>query len=174
MPGGLLEDSYFKRTPWTSGGEYARLIVRDTSSVYYVRMFDSLRGLDPTVFFTPGRNGYLLFSKNADSRRNAWTQRVPVRIRAMLAAGDRLFVAGPPDVVDPKDPLGASKAAKAACYTSSTRPPASIVPNTVCPRRPSSTAQPPPAGSCTWPPKTAASRASVPCLIRNATGRQAT
>jgi outer membrane protein assembly factor BamB len=107
VPGGLLEDSYFKRTPWTSGGQYARLIVRDTSSVYYVRMFDSLRGLDPTVFFTPGRNGYLLFSKNADSRNNAWTQRIPVRIRAMLAAGDRLFVAGPPDVVDPKDPLGA-------------------------------------------------------------------
>ena len=26
VPGGLLEDSYFKRTPWTSGGEYARLV----------------------------------------------------------------------------------------------------------------------------------------------------
>jgi hypothetical protein len=104
---GLLEDSYFKRMAWTSGGEYARLIVRDKQSVYYVRMFDSLRGLDPTVFFTPGRNGYLLFSKRDGGRGNAWSQRVPVRIRAMALAGERLFAAGPPDVVDPKDPLGA-------------------------------------------------------------------
>ena len=107
LPAGLLDDSYFKRTPWTYDGEYARLLVRDTSSAYYVRMFDTLRALDPTVFFTPGRNGYLLFSKNTDSRQAAWTRRVPVRIRAMLAAGDRVYVAGPPDVVDPQDPLGA-------------------------------------------------------------------
>jgi outer membrane protein assembly factor BamB len=32
---------------------------------------------------------------------------VPVRVRAMAQTRDRLFVAGPPDVVDAKDPLGA-------------------------------------------------------------------
>jgi hypothetical protein len=103
----LLEDSYFKRTPWTAEGEYARLIVRDNRSVYYVRMFDTLRALDPTVFFTPGRQGYLLFSKATAEHQHSWRQRIPVRIRAMLAAEDRLAVAGPPDVVDPQDPLGA-------------------------------------------------------------------
>ena len=79
-----LDDSYFKRMPWTLGGEYcAADRARQQSSVYYVRMFDSLRGLDPTVFFTPGRNGYLLFSKNAAGRAQRWSQRVRVRIRAM-------------------------------------------------------------------------------------------
>ncbi len=109
---GLLEDSYFKRVPWTFGGEYARLIVHDNRSVYYVRMFDSLRGLDPTVFFTPGAKGYLLFAKHMEGGRGAWSGRIPVRVRAMVLSADRLFVAGPPDVVDPKDPLGAFEGRK--------------------------------------------------------------
>ena len=65
VDGGYLEDSYFKRTPWRTGaGEYGRVIVRDSRSAYYVRQFDSLRGLDPSVFFTPGKDGYLLFASN--------------------------------------------------------------------------------------------------------------
>lgn len=109
---GFLEDSYFKRMPWKFGGEYARLIAHDTRSVYYVRMFDSLRGLDPTVFFTPSSKGYLLFAKNVKGNRSTWSERIPVRIRAMVLATGRLFVAGPPDVVDPKDPLGAFEGRK--------------------------------------------------------------
>ncbi len=111
---GLLEDSYFKRMAWTfdKGGDYARLIVHDNRSAYFVRMFDTLRGLDPTVYFTPGQKGYLLFAKNVKGKGNAWMERVPVRIRAMVLAGDRLFVAGPPDVMDAEDPLGAFEGRK--------------------------------------------------------------
>jgi len=111
---GLLEDSYFKRVPWTygKGADYGRLIVHDKRSVYYVRMFDTLRGLDPSVFFTPGKEGYLLFAKNAKGGRRTWMERVPVRIRAMVLTPARLFVAGPPDVVDAKDPLGAFEGRK--------------------------------------------------------------
>ena len=109
---GFLEDSYFKRMPWKFGGEYARLIAHDTRSVYYVRMFDSLRGLDPTVFFTPSNKGYLLFAKNVKGNRSTWSERIPVRIRAMVLATGRLFVAGPPDVVDRQDPLGAFEGRK--------------------------------------------------------------
>lgn len=36
-----------------------------------------------------------------------WQKLVPLRIRAMVLAGDHLFAAGPPDVVDPADPLAA-------------------------------------------------------------------
>ncbi|HUT35051.1 MAG TPA: PQQ-binding-like beta-propeller repeat protein [Planctomycetota bacterium] len=111
---GFLDDSYFKRTPWTLGGEYARLIVHDSRLVCYVRMFDSLRGLDPTVYFTPGAKGYLLFAKDAGGKRSLWSQRVPVRIRAMVLAAGRLFVAGPPDLLEPKDPLGAFEGRKGA------------------------------------------------------------
>jgi hypothetical protein len=41
-----------------------------------------------------------------------WQEMVPVRIRAMLLAGDRLFAAGVPDVVDEKDPLAAFEGRK--------------------------------------------------------------
>ena len=75
-------------------------------------MFDSLRGLDPTVFFTPGAKGYLLLANPLNGRQSDWSYRVPVRIRAMLLAGDRLLTAGPPDVVDPQDPLGAFEGRK--------------------------------------------------------------
>jgi hypothetical protein len=36
-----------------------------------------------------------------------WQKMIPLRIRAMLLAGDRLFAAGTPDIVDPKDPSAA-------------------------------------------------------------------
>ena len=106
---GYLDDTYFKRTPWTfgDGQNYGRLLVHDSQSIYFVRMFDSLKGLDPMVFFTPGAKGYLLFAKNLGGKRDAWSTRVPVRIRAMVCADHRLIVAGPPDSINPRDPLGA-------------------------------------------------------------------
>ena len=41
------------------------------------------------------------------ARPPLWAQWLPIRIRAMVATRDTLFVAGPPDVLDPKDPLAA-------------------------------------------------------------------
>jgi len=112
--GGLLDDSYFKRTPWTFGPKdnYARLIVHDEQAAYFLRMFDSLRGLDPNVYFTPGKEGYLLFAIDKETGEQTWQKRVPVRVNAMVATDDLLFVAGSPDVVDPKDPLGAFEGRK--------------------------------------------------------------
>ena len=43
-----------------------------------------------------------------------WRQWLPVRIRAMVKAGDTLFVAGAPDVFDAKDPYAAFEARKGA------------------------------------------------------------
>jgi len=43
-----------------------------------------------------------------------WTHWLPVRIRAMVKAGDTLFVAGAPDIFDPKDPYAAFEARKGA------------------------------------------------------------
>ncbi len=103
---GYLDDTYFKRAPWQIAGEFGRLAVFDEHEAIVIRQFDTLRGLDPTVYFTPGSKGYLLFAKNMSGRRSTWLTRIPVRVRAMVLAGDRLFVAGPPDVLDPKDPLG--------------------------------------------------------------------
>jgi outer membrane protein assembly factor BamB len=118
--GGLLDDSYFKRAPWsfaratskTPSSGYGRLIVHDKNTAFFARMFDTLRGLDPTVYFTPGKKGYLLFAKDKNSGRQTWTQRIPVRVRTMVSTDQYLFTAGPPDVVDPNDPLGAFEGRK--------------------------------------------------------------
>ena len=106
--GGLLDDAYFKRMPWSMGRSgHARLVVHDGRRAYCLRMFDSLQGLDPKVYFTPGKQGYLLFAHDLKSGANAWEQRIPIRGRAMVVTGDQLCVAGPPDVVDADDPLAA-------------------------------------------------------------------
>ena len=112
VPGGMLDGSYFKRIPWRMANDTARMLVHDKRSVYYVRMFDSLEGLNPDVYFTPGAKGYLLFAKGAEGGKRSWAGRIPVRIRAMVVAGGRLFVAGPPDVLERDDPLGAFEGRK--------------------------------------------------------------
>ena len=43
-----------------------------------------------------------------------WQKMIPVRIRAMVLAGDRLFAAGPPDVVPADDPMAAFDGRKGA------------------------------------------------------------
>jgi outer membrane protein assembly factor BamB len=75
-------------------------------------MFDSLRGLDPKVYFTPGKEGYLLFAMDKETGRQIWKKRIPVRVNAMVATDGFLFVGGFPDVVAPGDPLGAFEGRK--------------------------------------------------------------
>jgi hypothetical protein len=43
-----------------------------------------------------------------------WTMWIPIRIRAMTKAGDVLFAAGPPDVLDPNDPYAAFEGRRGA------------------------------------------------------------
>jgi outer membrane protein assembly factor BamB len=43
-----------------------------------------------------------------------WMDWLPVRVRGMVKVGDTLFVAGAPDVLDPKDPYAAFEARKGA------------------------------------------------------------
>jgi len=112
IPGGFLDDSYFKRVPWRMGKEHGRLFVKSRNTVYFVRMFDTLRGLDPTVYFVPGRQGYLLFAKNLQENKRPWMERVRIRIRAMVLCENALAVAGPPDITDSLDPLGAFRGRK--------------------------------------------------------------
>jgi outer membrane protein assembly factor BamB len=117
--GGLLDDSYFKRIPWSFGpkSSYARLIVHDQTAAYFIRMFDSLRGLDPKVYFTPGKEGYLLFATDKETGKQIWKKRIPVRVNAMVATEELLFVAGLPDVVDANDPLGAFEGRKGGMFS---------------------------------------------------------
>ena len=108
LSGGFLDGAYFKRMPWSMGKSgHARVLVNDRDRAYCLRMFDSLQGLDPKVYFTPGKRGYLLYAHDLKKGKQAWGYRIPIRGRAMAVTRDQLCLAGPPDVVDPDDPLGA-------------------------------------------------------------------
>ena len=107
--GGFLDDTYFRRAMWYYGTmiNYGQLIVHDADRTYIVRMFHNRKLLDPKNFFTPGKDGYRIIA-TADG----WKKDIPIRVRAMLAAGKQLVLAGPPDVVGDKDPLGAFEGRK--------------------------------------------------------------
>jgi hypothetical protein len=61
----------------------------------------ALQKLETEAF---GRDKFIGYSRAAPPLWGLW---LPVRIRAMVKAGDTVFVAGPPDVLDPKDPYAA-------------------------------------------------------------------
>ncbi len=48
------------------------------------------------------------------ARPPKWAQWAPMRVRAMVLADETLFVAGPPDVLDPDDPMAAFEGRKGA------------------------------------------------------------
>ena len=110
----LLDESFFKRAPWLFGKQdaYGRQAVHDEECVYFVRMFDSLRALDPNVYFTPGKKGYLLYAVRKEGGKAIWRERMVIRGNAMIATEEKVFVGGYPDVVDAKDPLGAFEGRK--------------------------------------------------------------
>lgn len=134
--GGFLEDCWYNRTFWTYSNRWPGfyfanaapktgqiLVVNDTTT-YGLHMFNERARLSPT--FKPG-TGYTLFADdNANepqlTKRSAgrekgpgfsraapplWSQDIALRARAMLLAADKLFMAGPPDVVPEDDPYAA-------------------------------------------------------------------
>lgn len=53
---------------------------------------------------TPGDKGYRIFSREHDADEETWSVLIPVRAQAMVLTKDKLFFAGPPDVVPDEDP----------------------------------------------------------------------
>ncbi len=133
--GGFLDDTYFHRTYWMYSdlwpGYYianvapktGQLLVVGPDRTYSLQAYPQRVTLSP--MFTPGSKGYLLLADDNEndpilhdrnwgrdkgmglSRRQppVWSDWVPIRVRAMTLAGDRLFVAGPPDIVKENDPM---------------------------------------------------------------------
>jgi len=119
---GYLDPSWFNRTFWKAGlAQTSGLMVLGKGVAYGVEIYPSR---SRETVFKPGAKGYRLTccslteraaaGKQPKGRRRrprgakvVWERRVPIRIVAMARAGDTLFVAGSPDVVDPKDPHGA-------------------------------------------------------------------
>ncbi len=120
--GGYLDPSWFNRTLWQAGqARTSGLMVLGKNVAYGMEVYDSR---SRETVFSPGAMAYRIKciplkatakssgSKQAISRRrqqgpkSLWEQRISIRVTAMIRTGDIIFVAGSPDVVDPKDPHG--------------------------------------------------------------------
>ncbi len=111
------------------GPKSGQILVFDNKTTYGVKVFLKHEGPwwggGHSPFFIPEQMDYELFADaNSNepvlqqpdrekgpgySRANPakWTKSIPVRVTAMVLAGDKLFAAGPPNVVDADDPLAA-------------------------------------------------------------------
>jgi len=143
-PFGFLDDSWFNRTFWMysetwpgyylthRGAKTGQLLVVGPERTYAVQAYPSRNLQSP--LFTPGEKGYLLYADANDTEPvlgpetrgttkgwgftravpPVWYDWVPIRMRAMVLAGEHLFVAGPPDVVPEDDPMAAIEGRKGA------------------------------------------------------------
>ncbi|MFW6107075.1 MAG: PQQ-binding-like beta-propeller repeat protein [bacterium] len=112
---GLLDDSWHRRMYWAYGQVVGQYIVFRGEMGYAVQAFATspreggLNAGDGYVVYA-GRTakeqrGQKLFALRPD--QSEWRIRVPFRPVAMVLAGDRLLLAGPPDSPDPEEALAA-------------------------------------------------------------------
>ena len=102
--GGFRDDSRFTRTAWFIGDRaYGDYLVFDAQRAYGVRTMAPQPERNRDRVFVPGKDGYILFAANRSRRTDAgsWSLRVPVRVNAMALAGNVLFAAGTPDLIEP-------------------------------------------------------------------------
>jgi len=132
---GFLDKSWFDRNFWTYSrrwpGYYfaynapksGQILIFDQDYTYGLHVFTDRQGHSPR--FWPGTDGYQLF---ADSNVNRlvlrptsigrekgdgfsrtlppkWMAKIPLRAQAMVLAKERLYMAGPPDIVPKDDPM---------------------------------------------------------------------
>ena len=122
--GGFLDSSWFNRTFWKLGrAQTSGLMVLGKDVAYGMEVYASR---SRETVFRPGAGAYRLLclplrpqatpkaakQPKTKGRRGAkvkplWEQRPGIRITAMVRAGERIFAAGAPDVIDPADPHGA-------------------------------------------------------------------
>jgi outer membrane protein assembly factor BamB len=105
--GYLLFADYNSNEPQIVGDQGARTPVPWLPQSDFGRN-QGLRRLDSPAFGLDKMIGY------TRAEPPLWTLWLPLRIRAMVKAGDTLFVAGPPDVFDAKDPYAAFEGRKGA------------------------------------------------------------
>ena len=116
--GGYLDPSWFNRTFWQIGAaKTSGLMVLGKDVAYGIELYPSR---SRETVFKPGANPYRLrclplkasaAASSVKRRRQGpkplWEKRLGIRVTAMVRAADTIFVAGSPDVVDPRDPHGA-------------------------------------------------------------------
>lgn len=115
---GFLDDSYNEGTYWTYDDRwpgwdrhmnqvpaYGQILSFDDEHLFGVHVFHQVVRVRRGFF--PETKGYRLFAWNLDSEKDAWSKFIPIRVRAMVATAEKIFVVGPPDVMPKDDPLAA-------------------------------------------------------------------
>lgn len=115
---GFLDDSYNEGTYWTYSARwpgwdrhmgrvstYGQILSFDEDRLYGVHAFYT--SVRVRRGFFPEEKGYRLYARDHDAEKDRWSIFIPVRVRAMVAAKEKLFVVGPPDVIPEDDPLAA-------------------------------------------------------------------
>jgi hypothetical protein len=124
---GFLDKTWFNRTYWLHsqrwpgyyfvyrGPKSGQILVFDDETTYALKVYTERHGHSPE--FKPGTGYHLVADRNstrlvldvmeigAEKGRGftrtelpVWAERVPVRAHGLLLAGDRLYLAGPPDL----------------------------------------------------------------------------
>ena len=123
---GFTDTDMHHRTYWAVGENFGSLLAFDSKTTYGTRVYNARMRWSPR--FDPATTGCLVYAAatagwkgegkierktfeeffpGMNTTEYTWSQSVPILVRAMLVARDVVFVAGPPDVVDSDDPLGA-------------------------------------------------------------------
>jgi len=119
----LVQENFNHRKKWTTiETEYPTgdIIVSDGTDYYSVFGHPVNRGQS----FNP-RNGYALMAKtrSADKWSGKWQVQIPITGKAMVLAGDTVFVAGAPLVFDPADLGGTYAGRRGYCPPGTAWPP---------------------------------------------------
>ena len=105
---GLLDDSWFGQTFWSyANASHSRILVFDEKLTYGVKAFQGGASRHSRSKFTVGTDNYSLFAKDKQSGKGGWSAQTPIRVSALIAAGDSLFAAGTPDETPSGDPWAA-------------------------------------------------------------------
>lgn len=96
----LIGNVWANRTAWMKGPARGQLLVFDEKRTFGI---STLADGDKRTYTRPANGDYRLFARLGDEKsRDAWSVKLPVQVNAMVLAGEALFVAGAPDVADPK------------------------------------------------------------------------
>jgi hypothetical protein len=119
---GLLDGSWHRRMYWAYGQVVGQYIVFRGPMGYAVQVFAT----SPREGGLNAGDGYVVYAGRTAEReedtklfalrpdQSKWRIRVPLRPVAMVLAGDRLLLAGPPDTADPAEALAAVEGRKGA------------------------------------------------------------
>ncbi|NOU36090.1 MAG: PQQ-binding-like beta-propeller repeat protein [Kiritimatiellaceae bacterium] len=120
----IVDPSWHHRQDWAFNNVFAQQLCVDGTKAYGIKAYTIQK--DFSVTYLPG-SGYILFAQDVNVKgttalaeagvenelrphpltQYTWWRRVPLRVQAMVRAGDYLFVAGQPDVFNRADPFAA-------------------------------------------------------------------